>query len=113
MILNMFNIESIKYGTLLALIDSFTLTFLNAYNLRWINWNGILIISMILYSLQPIIFLKALSFNNLIVTNLLWDIISIILVTFIGLFYFSEKLTMYKRIGVILSFVSVLFLSID
>ncbi len=92
-------------------IDSFTLSLLNAFYLGWINWNGIIIISMILYSFQPIIFLKALSYNNLIITNLLWDVISIIFVTLIGLFYFKEKITQIKLIGILFAFISMILLS--
>jgi drug/metabolite transporter (DMT)-like permease len=107
------NIDSLKYGILIALIDSFTLSLLNAFYLGWINWDGIMIISMLLYSVQPIIFLKALSYNNLIITNLLWDIISIIIVTFIGLFYFNEQITQIKLIGIIFSFIGMMLLSYD
>ena len=43
--------------------------------------------------------------------NLLFDVMSDIIVTCIGLFYFSEKLTNIKRVGVLLSVISVILLS--
>ena len=43
--------------------------------------------------------------------NLLFDVLSDIIVTCIGLFYFSEKLTNSKKVGVLLSIISVILLS--
>jgi multidrug transporter EmrE-like cation transporter len=43
--------------------------------------------------------------------NLLWDVMSDVIVTAIGLFYFSEKLTKFKRAGVLLSFISIILLT--
>ena len=43
--------------------------------------------------------------------NLLWDVMSDVIVTCVGLFYFSEKLTSIKKVGVLLSVISVILLS--
>jgi drug/metabolite transporter (DMT)-like permease len=43
--------------------------------------------------------------------NLLWDVMSDVVVTGIGLFYFSEKLSKLKKAGVILSFISIILLT--
>ena len=66
---------------------------------------------MLIYSLQPLIFLQSLTGNGLTIMNLLWDVMSDVIVTSIGLFYFSEKLTNSKKVGVLLSIISVILLS--
>jgi len=43
--------------------------------------------------------------------NLLWDVMSDVLVTSIGLFYFKEKLTKFKKMGVVLSIISIVLLT--
>jgi multidrug transporter EmrE-like cation transporter len=43
--------------------------------------------------------------------NLLWDVMSDVLVTAIGLYYFSEKLSNMKKTGVILSMISIVLLT--
>ena len=66
---------------------------------------------MLFYSLQPIIFLKSLSHNSLTVMNLLWDVMSDVSVSIIGLFYFGEKLTRFKKLGVFFSLISIILLT--
>ena len=69
-----------------------------------------MIIPTIVYSLQPWIFLKSLQFESLTVMNLLWDMMSDVLVTIVGLFLFKEQLTIRKLCGVGLSFISIYLL---
>jgi multidrug transporter EmrE-like cation transporter len=110
----MFDLISLGYGGLMALGDSIVLSSLRAYNLGWIKWGGIVFLAMFFYSFQPLIFLKSLEHNNsLTVMNLLWDVMSDVSVTIIGLFYFKEKLTMLKKIGVFLSVISIILLTCE
>ena len=109
--LQQFNLNALGWGGLMALIDAVILSLLKAFNIGWIKWNGVILISMIVYAFQPIIFLHSLKGNGLIIMNLLWDVMSDVVVTSIGLFYFSEKLTKFKRAGVVLSIVSIVLLS--
>ncbi len=109
--LNQFDLTALGFGGTMALIDGLTLSALKAFNLGWIQWRGILIISMLVYSCQPLLFLESLKHNSLTVMNLLWDVMSDVLVTAIGLFYFSEKLTRFKKAGVLLSIVSIFLLT--
>jgi multidrug transporter EmrE-like cation transporter len=109
--LKQFDLTALGFGGSMALIDSFILSALKAYNLGWLQWRGVLIISMLIYSFQPLIFLESLNHNSLTVMNLLWDVMSDVAVTAIGLFYFSEKLTKFKRLGVFFSFISIILLT--
>jgi len=109
--LNQFDLTSLGYGGAMALIDAFMLSALKAFHLGWIQWRGIVMIAMLVYACQPLLFLQSLSHNSMTVMNLLWDVSSDVLVTIIGVFYFSEKLTKFKRLGVMLSIVSVILLT--
>lgn len=109
--LKQFDLTALGFGGSMALIDAFILSTLKAFHLGWIKWKGILIISMLVYSFQPMIFLESLKYNSLTVMNLMWDVMSDVIVTLIGLLYFSEKLTKFKKLGVIFSFISIILLT--
>ena len=111
-ILQQFNLSGLGWGGLMALMDSIVLSSLKAFNIGWIQWKGTILVSMLVYSLQPLIFLESLKGNGLIIMNLLRDVMSDILVTSVGLLYFSEKLTNTKKVGVLLSVISVILLSL-
>jgi multidrug transporter EmrE-like cation transporter len=66
---------------------------------------------MIVYSFQPLIFLKSLNSETLTIMNLSWDLISDVLVTGIGLYYFKESLSNTKLYGVILSVISIILMN--
>jgi drug/metabolite transporter (DMT)-like permease len=107
----MFNLNALGWGGLMALVDAVILSALKAFEVGWIQWRGIFLVSMIAYAFQPLIFYKGLAGNGLTVMNLLWDVMSDVVVTAIGLFYFSEKLSKFKRLGVIFSFISIILLT--
>ncbi len=107
----MFDLTSLGYGATMALGDSIVLSTLRAFNLGWIKSRIVVALSMLFYSIQPLIFLKSLSHNSLTVMNLLWDVMSDVSVTIIGLFYFGEKLTRFKKLGVLFSMISIFLLT--
>jgi len=114
--LNLFNgfkWHTILFGVGMALIDVFVLSGLKASHLGMLNGMWILPLAMIIYAFQPFLFFKALSFESLTVMNLFWDLSSDILVTIVGLFYFSEKLSPRRMIGVFLALIALLLLSCD
>jgi multidrug transporter EmrE-like cation transporter len=106
-----FDLTALGFGGSMALIDGFILSSLKAYHLGWLQWRGIIVLAMLIYSFQPLLFLESLKFNSLTVMNLLWDVMSDVLVTAIGLFYFKEKLTKFKKMGVVLSIISIILLT--
>ena len=107
----LFDLKALGFGGSMALIDGIILSCLKAYQLGWIQWNGIIITSVIIYAFQPLLFLESLKYNSLTSMNLLWDVMSDIIVTVIGLFYFKEKLGSIKRVGLLFSFISMILLS--
>lgn len=103
----------IAYGAVMAGIDVFMLGIIKTVSQnpsRFFKW---MVLPTIIYAIQPWIFLSSLRFESLIVMNLMWDLISDILVTATGFLYFKEKIGPYKTLGVILSFVSIVLMSIQ
>ncbi len=103
----------IGYGAIMAGIDVFMLSIIKLVSnnpSRFLKW---MVIPTVVYAIQPWIFLNSLRFESLIVMNLMWDLISDILVTATGFLYFKEKIGPYKTLGVILSFVSIVLMSLQ
>jgi drug/metabolite transporter (DMT)-like permease len=76
-----------------------------------IQWRGVILLSMLVYACQPLLFLESLKYNSLTVMNLLWDVMSDVIVTLIGLYYFQEKLSKTKKLGVLFSLISIFLLT--
>ena len=103
----------VAYGAVMAGIDVFMLGIIKTVSKdtsRFIKW---MVLPTLIYAIQPWIFLSSLRFESLIVMNLMWDLISDILVTATGFLYFKEKIGPYKTLGVILSFVSIILMSLQ
>ena len=103
----------IGFGALMAGIDVFMLSLIKIISkdrARLLRW---MILPTIIYAIQPWLFLSSLRYESLIVMNLMWDLISDVLVTAAGFIYFKETLGPYKTLGVILSFVSITLMSIQ
>ena len=98
------------YGTYMATVDVFVLGILKAINLGWVS-KTLIFLPTLIYAMQPWVFLTSLSHESLTVMNLLWDVISDVLVTVEGLYFFQEKISRTKMLGVGLSLISVFLLS--
>ena len=94
----------------MATVDVFMLGILKAINLGWVS-KSLIFLPTLIYAMQPWVFLTSLDYESLTVMNLLWDVISDILVTVEGLYFFQEKVSRTKMLGVGLSLISVFLLS--
>jgi multidrug transporter EmrE-like cation transporter len=111
--LNGFKYHTVLFGVSMALIDVFVLGGLKAKSLGMLNGMWMLPLAMGVYALQPILFSKSLKFESLTVMNLFWDLSSDLLVTLVGLFYFAEKLSPRRMLGVGLSLIALMLLSCE
>lgn len=109
----MLNWAPLLFAGAMAFVDAITMAAIKEYSIGGIQWRTILPISMVIYSLQPILFLQSLKFESMTVMNLMWDITSDVLVTITGLFYFKEQLTPMKRWGLFFAFIAIVLLSYD
>ena len=107
----MVNLAVLGFGLLMASLDGIILSLLKAVSLGWLGSIRWMIIPTIVYAVQPWIFLLSLRMESLTVMNLLWDVLSDVIVTLIGLFYFGESLSWSKKLGVVLSLFSVYLLT--
>ena len=75
--------------------------------------NKIYIIGLLLYVLSGYILYNILIHKQLATTNSLWNVLSIILVTCIGVFYFKEELSIYGKIGICFAILAVIFIEFE
>jgi multidrug transporter EmrE-like cation transporter len=102
----------ITYTSVMAGIDIVSLSLVKQYSLGKTTFI-IMIIAIVIYALQPILFLYALQFEGMAVVNLLWNLLSSVTVSLVGIWYFKEKLTPAKTVGAILSVIAIFLLSFD
>ena len=104
--------DVLGYGTLLALVDVIMMPITKGVASKALPmW--LMIVPTLVYAADPWLFLQSLKVETMVVMNLVWDLISDILVTFMGLVIMGEKVSGMKSIGIGLSFVSLYFLSHD
>jgi len=100
----------ILYGLLLGLIDVIMISLLKLKFDGKIAGQWIFILAMLVYSVQPLIFYKSLSYGTMIQMNYIWDLTSDILVLIVGLYIFKEDLTNKQRLGILLGLISLYLL---
>jgi multidrug transporter EmrE-like cation transporter len=98
------------YGTYMGLIDTVMLSLIKAIHLGWFN-KSMMIVPTFLYALQPWIFAASMQYETMVVMNLLWDVISDLMVTASGLLFFKEKLSQTKLLGVFLAMIAVVLMA--
>jgi multidrug transporter EmrE-like cation transporter len=110
---SIFKVRPLMFGVGLAIIDTLLLSATKLVSIGSISWWPYMIIIMVLYGIQPGIFLGSLSFESMSIMNLIWDVMSNIFVSILGIYYFKEKISNMKYLGIILSVISLSILSID
>jgi multidrug transporter EmrE-like cation transporter len=103
------------YLLLLALImsvlDAFMMISIKKY---YIGHNTIifgLVLPMLIYSMHPLLFYKALPYEGIGVYNLLWNSMSNLFVLLAGIMLFAEHMSTEKYIGVVLTFIGIILLA--
>jgi len=94
------------FAALMALIDAFALSLLKKISTKALSFS-LMPIAALVYAVQPFVFLESLKFESMTVMNILWDLSSDIIVTFIGIFILGEKIGFRKAVGIILSFIAI------
>lgn len=104
--LNFNTLIPLFYGVLMALNDVLTFSIVKYISLGTLKSFFWKLLPMYLYSLQPFILLRAMRYESLTVMNLMWNLLSDILVTALGLFFFREQIGSTKLIGVLMAVVA-------
>jgi len=72
-----------------------------------------ILLALACYSFLTYIYIKLLKHEDMAIVYPLLNIISVLVVFLIGVFYFKNKIDIFKIIGIVLSIISILFLSIN
>lgn len=107
----MLDYTALSYGTVMALIDVGMLGLVKEVSKSSIKYLGLMIIPTVAYAIQPWVFLSALRTETMTVMNLMWDLLSDVLVSLLGIFYFGEKIGPVRMAGLFLAFISLTLLS--
>ena len=75
--------------------------------------NKYFIIGIIIYCIVAYILYEILKSGNIAITNALWNAITVVLVTLMGIFYFNEKFTLYQYIGLAFAILAIIFIEMD
>jgi len=108
------NLNGLWIGLLLALNDIFSFGLTKEISMgKNMNSKYWLIIPMILYSLQILLFHYGLGKTSMSVLNITWNLISNVLVTILGLYYYGEKINNLKSIALGFALVSISLFAFD
>ena len=96
----------IFFGTVRAFIDIVMMSSVKMiHNGTFSSVIGIPV-SVGLYALEPLIFFKAMKYEGMVVTNLVWNLTSDIVVTLQGILIFGEKIKGLRWLGICMSLFS-------
>jgi multidrug transporter EmrE-like cation transporter len=105
------NWRTLAFGLGFGMLDSIALPIVKGVSMGWDPaW---MVVPALLYAGSPFLFLTALRGETLTIMNLVWDLTSDVVITFIGLFVFTETISPIKMLGVSLSFLGLTLMSWD
>ena len=108
----MFRILPIVFAVAMASIDAITLPMLKFIN-QGVYPLVLIAIPMIIYAFQPVLFYLSLNYSTLTSMNILWDLMSDVIVTIIGLLYLKEKLHLTSKLGLVFAFIAIILFAKD
>jgi multidrug transporter EmrE-like cation transporter len=103
---------AILYPIVMASLDVIIMTLLKLKSISALTSPYILPLTMAIYSLEPLLFYKALSVKGMAILNILWDSISSILIALIGAFIFGEKISLINWLGIFLCTVGIILVDL-
>ena len=74
---------------------------------------GFGLISMLLYAFQPVILYFALSYESVAVMNVLWNIMSSVIVAIVGIMFLKETVGPRKQLGIVFGLIAVYLFTFD
>jgi len=101
-----FDLLPIVFGIVMALIDISMMGTLKLVDQGKLAYAIGFPIATLLYAFEPYVFLKAMTHSNMVVTNLIWNLASNILVTLSGVFFFGESIKGLKWLAIWMSLFS-------
>ena len=106
-----FSMLPIFFGTVMALIDIGMMTVAKLVSNGKLTEGFGTLLGIGLYAPQVLVFIRALDYEGMAVTNLIWNMISDILVTLEGVILFGESVKGLRWLGICMSILSLALLA--
>jgi multidrug transporter EmrE-like cation transporter len=107
-----FSLIPIYFGTAMAVVDLVMMGTVKMVTQGTLSRGVGLPFAVGVYALQPILFWNAASFQGIVASNLIWNMISNILVTVQGIFIFGETFSGLRWVGIGMSLLALTILSL-
>ena len=101
-----FNTLPIFFGTLMALVDIFMMSTVKMVHNKTISQAWGLPLAVGFYALQPLIFFKATKIEGMILSNIVWNLMSNMIITLQGVFVFGESVKGLRWVAICMSIFS-------
>ena len=105
------NLNTLGYGALLTVLDVLAFPIVKGVstglNSFW------MIVPIFLYSLNPIILLRSLQTEGLVIVNFVWNMLSSITILLVGKYIFKEVISPTKMLGVVFSLTSIFLMTFN
>lgn len=101
-----FNMLPIFFGTIMAIVDILMMSTTKMVSQGTLSSTFGLPLSIGLYALEPLVFLKAMRYEGMVVTNLVWNLMSNVIVTLQGILVFGESVKGLRWLGICMSLLS-------
>jgi multidrug transporter EmrE-like cation transporter len=106
-----FDMLPIVFGTVMALMDIFMMGALKMISNKTLPYSVGFPTATVVYAFQPYLFLKALTHADMTVVNLIWNLMSDIIVTLSGVFLFGESIKGLRWLAIGMSVFSLCLLA--
>jgi multidrug transporter EmrE-like cation transporter len=101
-----FSALPIVFGLVMAALDIAMMGMIKQVSTGSLSYGVGLPLATASYALQPYIFLKALKYENMTVVNLIWNLMSDVIVTLMGVLWFGESIKGLRWVAIGMSLVS-------
>jgi multidrug transporter EmrE-like cation transporter len=98
------------FALYMSTVDAIILTLLKSHKIGMVKGFWVFPLAFIVYGFQSIMFYFGLSFGSMTVLNVLWDVISDVLVSLIGVYFFGETLNTIQCVGLVLALTGITLL---
>ena len=102
-----FSLLPIAFGTLMAMTDVLMMSSMKLVHVGSVSRTLGIVFALVCYLLQPLIFLKALNYEGMAQTNLVWNLISNTFITIEGVFVFGESIKGLRWLAILMGLLSV------
>lgn len=87
-----FNMRPVFFGFLMAIIDVIMMSSVKMVSQGTLSYGVGVPLAVGVYAIEPLIFLRALKYEGMVVTNLVWNLVGDIIVTLQGVLVFGESI---------------------